>query len=97
VPPPAPAQAAPAAVLPAVLFQREEFAARVREAVERSAADAMERVLWDWMERLSADLKEQIRASVESVAWDVIPRVAESVIRDEISRLSASDDESSPE
>jgi CheY-like chemotaxis protein len=99
-PPPPPTRvAAPASAsaTAAELLQREEFSARVREAVERAAGEAMEKVLWEWMDRLSSDFREQIRLSVESVAWDVIPKVAEAVIRDEIARLSDTDDESSPE
>jgi hypothetical protein len=69
----------------------------VREAVERAAGEAMEKVLWEWMDRLSSDFREQIRLSVEAVAWDVIPRVAETVIREEIARMAAPDDDSSPE
>jgi hypothetical protein len=101
-PEPAPGKAGSAAasapmVFPADFLQRDEFAARIREAVERTAGEAMEKVLWDWMDRLSTDFREQIRLSVESVAWDVIPRVAETVIREEIARLSSSSEETPPE
>lgn len=66
---------------------REQFSARAREIVEKVAAEAVEKVMWEWMDRLSAEFTERIRESVESVAWDVIPKTAEALVREEIARI----------
>ncbi|HEY3491022.1 MAG TPA: response regulator [Candidatus Deferrimicrobiaceae bacterium] len=66
---------------------REQFSARAREIVEKVATEAVEKVMWEWMDRLSIEFTERIRESVESVAWDVIPKTAEALIRDEIARI----------
>lgn len=66
---------------------REEFSNRAREILEKVAAETVEQVMWEMMERLSGEIRQQIREAVESVAWDVIPATAESLIREEIERI----------
>lgn len=66
---------------------REEFSERVREILETVAAETVEKVMWEMMERLSGEIRQQIREAVETVAWDVIPATAESLIREEIERI----------
>lgn len=66
---------------------REEFSDRVREVLEKVAAETVETVMWEMMERLSGEIRQQIREAVEAVAWDVIPATAESLIREEIERI----------
>jgi CheY-like chemotaxis protein len=83
---PAPPAAANAEIAAAEAL-REQFSARAREIVEKVATEAVEKVMWEWMDRLSIEFTERIRESVESVAWDVIPKTAEALIRDEIARI----------
>lgn len=90
VPPAAGLSAADVEVI-AIDALREQFSARAREIVEKVATEAVEKVMWEWMDRLSSEFTERIRESVESVAWDVIPRTAEALIREEIARIREKD------
>jgi len=72
---------------PADARNREEFSDRVREILEKVAAETVEKVMWEMMERLSGEIRQQIREAVEAVAWDVIPATAETLIREEIERI----------
>lgn len=66
---------------------QEAFAARTREIIEKVAAETVERVLWDVVDRWSEEFSARIREAVETVAWEVIPQAADTVIREEISRI----------
>jgi CheY-like chemotaxis protein len=89
VPPTVPFSAAVDAAAEALAAEalRDRFAERAREIVEKVATEAVEKVMWEWMDRLSAEFVERIRETVETVAWDVIPRTAETLIREEIARI----------
>jgi hypothetical protein len=66
---------------------REQFSARAQEIFEKVAAETVEKVLWEQMDRIVAEFSAKIRESVEAVAWEVIPSTAETLIREEISRI----------
>ncbi len=66
---------------------REVFSDRARAILEKVAEETVEKVMWEMMERLSGEIRQQILEAVESVAWDVIPATAESLIREEIERI----------
>jgi CheY-like chemotaxis protein len=82
---PEPGAADPADALQAAL--KEQFVERADAIFRAVASEAVEKVMWEMMDRLSAELSEKVRASVEAVAWEVIPATAEALIREEIARI----------
>ena len=66
---------------------REFFAGRAEEIFRTVASEAVEKVMWEMTDRLAAEFSAKLRESVESVAWEVIPSTAETLIREEIARI----------
>jgi CheY-like chemotaxis protein len=66
---------------------REFFAGRAAEIFRTVAAEAVEKVMWEMTDRLAAEFSAKLRESVETVAWEVIPSTAETLIREEIARI----------
>jgi CheY-like chemotaxis protein len=66
---------------------REFFAGRAEEIFRTVASEAVEKVMWEMTDRLSAEFSAKLRESVETVAWEVIPSTAETLIREEIARI----------
>jgi len=88
VPPRKPPVEPHVSVTPAALAAaQDEFSARAREIFEKAAEEAVEKAMWDMMDRLSAEFSAKIREAVETVAWEVIPPTAETLIREEIARI----------
>jgi len=75
---------------------RDQFSARAQEIFEKVAAETIEKVLWEQMDRIVAEFSAKIRESVEAVAWEVIPSTAETLIREEISRIREQTEKKSP-
>jgi CheY-like chemotaxis protein len=86
-PPPAGSPFAPSSATGMESALREQFSARAQEIFEKVAAETVEKVLWEQMDRIVAEFSAKIRESVEAVAWEVIPSTAETLIREEISRI----------
>ncbi len=78
---------APPAASAAATAAQDDFSARAREIFEKVAEEAVEKAMWDMMDRLSAEFSAKIREAVETVAWEVIPPTAETLIREEIARI----------
>ena len=66
---------------------REFFAGRAAEIFRVVASEAVEKVMWEMTDRLAAEFSAKLRESVETVAWEVIPSTAETLIREEIARI----------
>jgi len=66
---------------------REFFAGRAAEIFRAVATEVVEKVMWEMTDRLAAEFSAKLRESVESVAWEVIPSTAETLIREEIARI----------
>lgn len=86
-PPPAGSPFVPSSAAGMESALREQFSARAQEIFEKVAAETVEKVLWEQMDRIVAEFSAKIRESVEAVAWEVIPSTAETLIREEISRI----------
>jgi len=91
---PAPSALSAAAGMESAL--RERFSARAQEIFEKVAAETVEKVLWEQMDRIVAEFSAKVRESVEAVAWEVIPSTAETLIREEISRIREQTEKKSP-
>lgn len=87
--PPVPPGAASAAAVDEALLakMKEQFAERAEAIIREAASEAIEKAMWEMMDRLAGEFSARIRESVESVAWEVIPAAAETLIREEISRI----------
>ncbi len=48
---------------------------------------AIEKIAWEAFGSLSQDLVEQFTARVEAIVWEIVPQVAERLVREEIERL----------
>jgi CheY-like chemotaxis protein len=66
---------------------REFFAGRAAEIFRTVASEAVEKVMWEMTDRLAAEFSAKLRESVETIAWEVIPSTAETLIREEIARI----------
>jgi CheY-like chemotaxis protein len=69
----------------------ETSASRGQEAPplldERAVREALEKLAWEAFGPLSAQLVNEVVRKVEAIAWEVVPKMAERLIRDEIERM----------